>query len=69
MPRKKLCWICGEEIKKSSLRTSPVFHSEVRLVNVYRPINTNTKSKPVYVCGKCTEEKIGISHEGRNLNK
>jgi len=57
MPKK--CWICGEEIKESTAGiTAPVFYSEVR----------NTKSKPVYVCSNCTKERIGISHEGRNLN-
>ena len=67
---KKLCWICGGEIKESSAGTSkPVFHSEVRLVNVYRPIHGDTKSKPVYICGECTQTKIGLSHEGRNLNE
>jgi len=67
MPKK--CWICGEEITESTAGiTAPVFYSEVRIVNVYRPINMNTKSKPVYVCSNCTKERIGINHEGRNLN-
>jgi len=65
----KKCWICGEEIRESSAGTSgPVFYGEVRLVNVYRPINRNTKSRPVYVCQQCTENKIGISSGGGNLN-
>ena len=56
----KHCWICGKEIEESTVgKTRPVFHTEIRLVNVYRPINRNSKTKPVWVCGDAPKIKLG----------
>lgn len=67
--RKIKCWNCGNEIEKSAVSSeSGPYHSEVRLVLVNRPYATNHKTKPVWFCGPCTEERLGISREGKNLN-
>ena len=65
---KKLCWICGTEIKESAVGSFKTAYSTVRLVEVNRPYSMNHESKPVYVCEKCTHDKIGMSNEGENLN-
>jgi len=65
----KLCWICGKQIVESGVGSRlPPFHTEVKLIIVNRPYASNFRSKPVYVCEKCTKEKIGISRTGKNLN-
>ncbi len=69
----KKCWICGKVVDESAseklYKKERAFYCEVRIVEVNRPYYTNHKSKPVYVCDKCSKRKIGISGEGENLNK
>ncbi|MCK5600382.1 hypothetical protein KAR91_00830 [Candidatus Pacearchaeota archaeon] len=66
--RTKKCWICGNEIMQSSIASIETYYGKIQIVNVYRPYAGNYTSKSVYICQKCMREKIGMSHEGENLN-
>jgi len=69
MARKIKCWKCGAEIDQSAVPPGKdPYHAEVRLVLVNRPYAYNHKTKPVWFCGSCTKECLGISREGKNLN-
>lgn len=67
--RKLHCWICGFEILRSALGQDKPFYLETRIVEVNRPYGYNFKSKPVFICRACAIFKVGISREGKNLNK
>ena len=64
------CWICGKKVTQSAVSKSDKerFYLEVRMIEVNRPYSTNWKGKPVWICHKCSIEKIGLDHQGKNLN-
>lgn len=70
MPRTKKCWICGDDVTQTAVDKTEeeTFYLKVSLVTVNRPYNKNWTWKPVYVCHKCSKEKLGLTHDGRNIN-
>lgn len=66
----KKCWICNREIVQSAIRKAEDerYYSRVQLVNVNTPYSRNSISRSVYVCHKCSKKKIGLGHDGKNLN-
>jgi hypothetical protein len=65
---KKLCWICGSEIKESAPIDKSVYFGEISVVHVRKPYATNWKWKPAYICQQCMHDKIGVTYEGENIN-
>lgn len=67
--RQLYCWICGNMIRNSAVAQVEPFYLETRIVQINKPYGLNTKTKPVFICDECALVKIGITREGRNLNK
>jgi len=67
--RTRKCWICGEDVKQGAVGHAHPFYLEVRIVTVNRPYALNHKSKPVWICDDCANEKIGMTYQGENTNR
>ena len=67
--RQLRCWICGKQISQSTISQVEPFYLETRIVQVNRPYGLNSKTKPIFICGDCALIKVGVTTEGRNLNK
>jgi len=63
------CWTCGKPCKQSAFGNKDPFYLEVRIVDVFKPFSANLKSKPVWICDSCAVSKVGMTREGKNLNK
>lgn len=66
----KKCWICGGEVKESTDASAHIdFYGAIHLVTVNRPYARNHKWKgAVWICQECMKNKIGMDHNGANLN-
>lgn len=66
----KKCWICGGEVKESTdTNETDRYYGVLHVATVNQPYATNEVWRgAVWICQECMKGKIGIDHNGKNLN-